>query len=538
MRALLAGAFMMAVLCVANVARADIADQRTTELLSALQAGNFTEAEAHFDATTKAGLAPEKLGKVWNQLTSELGPLQSFEVTGRTSVGGNDVRIADLHFAHASGWIAQVGVNSAGLVSGLWFKPAEAEKPSADAQKLADDRVNEMLGAIRDGKFDAAEEHFDAAMKSAFPPSALEAAWTPRTESLGGLKVWRIVGRSDAGGGVLLRIVNLDFATTPKAFALRIAIDPNGDIGGFFFVEAVAEPVSSVAPYIRAASFTSREAKVGSGQDALGATLTIPVGGGPFPGVVLVHGSGANDRDEDVAANHPFKDLAEGLSSDGIVVLRHDKRTYAHRAEFHTFTVDAEVIDDAVAAVALLRRQPEVNRDKLFVLGHSLGAGLAPEIAARSHADGVVMLAPPGLPMPETIVRQFHYLNAPPAKIAATEKTAHLIMAKALPPDEFFLGMPASYYYDLASHDEVGFARKLGKPILIVCGDRDYQVAEEDIAVWRNGLKDAPNVSIETMPRLNHLFIAGDGKPGPDEYSIPGYVAPEVIARVANFIKS
>ena len=60
----------------------------------------------------------------------------------------------------------------------------------------------------------------------------------------------------------------------------------------------------------------------------------------------------------------------------------------------------------------------------------------------------------------------------------------------------------------------------------------------EDLAVWRNGLKNSANVSIETMPRLNHLFIAGDGKPGPDEYSIPGYVAPEVIARVADFIKS
>ena len=91
---------------------------------------------------------------------------------------------------------------------------------------------------------------------------------------------------------------------------------------------------------------------------------------------------------------------------------------------------------------------------------------------------------------------------------------------------------------DLASHDEVGFARKLGKPILILRGDRDYQIVDEDIAVWRNGLKQTPNVSIATMPRLNHLFIAGEVKPGPDEYSIPSYVAPEVIARVANFIKS
>jgi hypothetical protein len=411
-------------MCGAKVARADIADQRTTELLQALQAGKFDEAEAHFDVRMRGGLPPDKLESVWNQLIARYGPLKSFEISQRTSTNGVDVRIADLHFERASGLSAQIAIDSAGRVAGLFFVPSKTAEPATNA------------------------------------------------------------------------------------------------------------------PYIRPASFTSYEAKVGSGDDSLGATLTIPTGAGSFPGVVLVHGSGPNDRDENVAANHPFKDIAEGLSSTGIVVLRYDKRTYAHRGHLHPITVDAEVIDDAVAAVALLRRQPEVNRDKLFVLGHSLGAGLAPEIAARSDADGVVMLAPPGLPLPPTIVRQYRYLNVPAAKLAETEKTAHLIITKALPPDTLFVGVPASYYYDLASHDEVGFARKLGKPILILRGDRDYQVIDDDIAVWRDGLKGQSNVTIETLPRLNHLFIAGDGKPGPDEYTIPSYVAPEVIARVADFIKS
>jgi uncharacterized protein len=538
MRTLASATLLAALVCIvmARMAHADIADQRTTELLTALQAGNFTDAEKHFDETMKAALPPEKLESVWKQVTSQTGPLNSFDITGHISLGGADVRIVDLHFERPAGLTAQVAVNSTGLVSGLFFRPATVQA-APSAQKLADDRVNQMLEAIRDSKFEVAEEHFDATMKAALPPGALEAAWKQRASSLGTLTAWYIVGRSEASG-VLLRIVNVDFATAPKAFALRIAVDLSGDVSGLYFVEPVAEPVSAAVPYIRPASFTSREVSVGSGQSALGGTLTVPVGAGPFPAAVLVHGSGPQNRDEDILANHPFKDIAEGLGSDGIVVLRYDKRTWAHPGTLRPVTVDTETIDDAVAAVVVLKNQPGVNRNKVFVIGHSLGAGLAPEIATRAHADGVVMLAPPGVPVPETIVRQYRYLHAPSAEISAADKKAQFIMAKSLPPGSFYHGAPASYWYDLDSRDEVGFARKLGKPILILHGDRDFQVVDDDIEVWRAGLKGGPGVSIETLPRLNHLFIAGEGESSPDEYSIPNYVAPVVIERIAKFIKS
>jgi len=237
----------------------------------------------------------------------------------------------------------------------------------------------------------------------------------------------------------MLRIINLDFATAPKAFALKLAVNLAGQIAGLFFIEAVAEPVFSAVPYIRPASFTSREVSIGSGEVALGRTLTVPIGTGPFPAAVLV------------------------------------KRTWAHPGTLQPVTVDTETIDDAVGAVGLLRSAPEVNRDKVFVIGHSLGAGLAPEIAPRAHADGVVMLAPPRAPVPQTIVRQFRYLHAPPAEIPETDRKARLIMAKSLPPTDFFHGAPASYWYDLDSRDEVAFARKLGKPMLILRGTATFR---------------------------------------------------------------
>ena len=147
--------------------------------------------------------------------------------------------------------------------------------------------------------------------------------------------------------------------------------------------------------------------------------------------------------------------------------------------------------------------------------------------------------APPGLPLPEIEVRQKQYLGASQATIVQTEENARLLKAKALPPQQVVAGMraPASYFYDLSSHDEIAYARRLGKLILILHGTRDYQVVEDDIEVWRTGLSHISNVTIEELPDLNHLFIAGSGKPSPDEYFVASYVAPEVTAKLAAFVK-
>jgi hypothetical protein len=250
MRSLMSVIGLTAILCVAmsTIARADIADQRTTEVLSALRAGKFGDAETNFDPTAKAQLPPEKLESVWEQIISELGPLKSFEITMRVPAGAAQVRIVRLHFESASSWVAQVIVNSSGQVAGLLFTASSTEKASPAAQSKADDVVNQLLDAIRSAKFADAEQHFDETTKSKFPPGKLEKTWKSQTASLRSLKRWRIVDRSDAPGGVQMRIINLDFASKPKALALKIAVDPSGAIGGLLFVKPVAEPVPSAAP--------------------------------------------------------------------------------------------------------------------------------------------------------------------------------------------------------------------------------------------------------------------------------------------------
>jgi pimeloyl-ACP methyl ester carboxylesterase len=101
---------------------------------------------------------------------------------------------------------------------------------------------------------------------------------------------------------------------------------------------------------------------------------------------------------------------------------------------------------------------------------------------------------------------------------------------------ERLLGAPQAYWKDLAARDGIGSAKKLGKPTLILRGDRDYQVIEEDVEAWREGLAGQPNVEIVAVAGANHLFVPGKGKPGPAEYEVPGHVDGRVIEKLASFI--
>jgi poly(3-hydroxybutyrate) depolymerase len=161
-----------------------------------------------------------------------------------------------------------------------------------------------------------------------------------------------------------------------------------------------------------APQFTEEKAVVISGKFKLPGLITLPLGDAKVPAVVLVHGSGPHDKDETIGPNKPFKDIAEGLAQRGIAVLRYEKRTrkYALDIKPDEITLDDEVNDDAVAAVKLLRKNPRVDPDLVFVLGHSLGGNMAPRIAAQDgKLAGLVILAGNVRPMEDLMVEQLQY---------------------------------------------------------------------------------------------------------------------------------
>ena len=142
-------------------------------------------------------------------------------------------------------------------------------------------------------------------------------------------------------------------------------------IAGLFFLPADTSQDYKPPAYVKSGSFQTREVVVGDGEWALPGTLTLPQGKGPFPALALVHGSGPHDRDETIGPNKPFRDLAEGLASQGIAVVRYEKRTQAYAqklASVKNFTVDEETVDDAVAVVTLLRKTPGIDPRRVFVL--------------------------------------------------------------------------------------------------------------------------------------------------------------------------
>jgi fermentation-respiration switch protein FrsA (DUF1100 family) len=281
-------------------------------------------------------------------------------------------------------------------------------------------------------------------------------------------------------------------------------------------------------------------------------TLTLPAGDGPFPALVIVHGSGAGDRDGTLGPNKPYRDLAQGLAQRGVAVLRYEKRSRAQPMWFlnRGFTVRDEVIEDAVAALALLREQPEVDASRTFLAGHSLGGILAPRIAATDgKLAGFVMVAGAWVtPLPQLMLKQLDYIasvssSADSARVMSQRSAIGAMVdriEKLTPADSasttLLMGAPAAYWLDLRGYDPVAALLDRSEPVLLIQGGRDYQVTPAMLDEFLGRLGKRENTTIRRYPSLNHLLIAGEGVPRPAEYATAGNVSEEVIADVANWV--
>lgn len=255
-----------------------------------------------------------------------------------------------------------------------------------------------------------------------------------------------------------------------------------------------------------------------TGSVRLPATISLPESAEYGPIVVLVHGSGALDRDETIYQNKPFRDIAQALAKRGISALRYDKRTFVHRQP--VTTMDEETILDALSAISLAQRYSK----HVYLLGHSLGAMLAPEIAKRAigKLEGIIMMASPARDLEETVREQLDYLLPSGASDSFKEQQIDKIRQQ-------------SPHY-LQPLRQVETAQQLDIPILILQGERDYQVLMKDFRLWQQALKDKPKVVFHSYPALNHLFISGEGKSSPLEYQKPGHVSDEVLHDIIDFI--
>jgi dienelactone hydrolase len=264
----------------------------------------------------------------------------------------------------------------------------------------------------------------------------------------------------------------------------------------------------------------------------LAGTLTVPDGVLHAPAVVLVTGSGPQDRDECVYGVRPFRQLADHLARHGIAALRYDDRgTASSTGDFKAATA-VDFADDAEAAVRFLRARPEIDPKRVGVLGHSEGGLIAPMLAARTRDVAFIVLwAGPGLAMPEVDLQQTaDMLRAEGATAAAIDTAvdherrviAALRAAKteaelrtalhAIVADDGWVDGKVKenwspwlrWYLD---YDPAATLAKVRCPVLALNGGLDTQVAARtNLAAIKRALAGNPDVDIVELPGLNHLF--------------------------------
>ena len=320
--------------------------------------------------------------------------------------------------------------------------------------------------------------------------------------------------------------------------------------------------------------------------DTLAATLTIPPGKGPFPAVLLITGSGPQDRDESLMGHKPFLVLSDFLTRHGIAVLRADDRGTAHSTGDFASATSADFATDALAGIALLKSRPEIDPHRIGLIGHSEGGLIAPLIASgiislTRPAAGmvpappgvpnkdlafIVLLAGPGLPGADIIAGQTFLLaraagvSTPDAEKARDEERAllnviinkpdprvltsklHDLLAGKLPADQIdpaITQLTSPWFRYFIAYDPAPALRRVTCPVLALDGSKDLQVPpQENLAAIRTALTAGGNTHIQTIefPNLNHLFqTATTGSPS--EYAtIEETIAPVVLTTIATWI--
>ena len=288
--------------------------------------------------------------------------------------------------------------------------------------------------------------------------------------------------------------------------------------------------------------------------------LTLPAGVGPFPAVVLVHGSGSSNMDEKVGKLTPFKDIALGLARRGVATVRYDKRSFAHGLKMvldrkHPITVWEETIEDALLAAQLLRADSRINAGRVFLLGHSMGAMLAPRIeCSGGDFRGLILLAGSPRRLEEIMLDQMAEMLAGMTgftqKIAGKQRDKFAKLFDGLydlsdeeaKAKKVGNGTTLYYFKEMGQPTVAQWLEKTSKPMLVMQGEKDFQVkAAVDFAMYKELLSDRDNVTFRLYPGLNHAFVTARSRSIADakkEFTPERHMGPEVLDDIAHWIQA
>ncbi len=420
-------------------------------------------------------------------------------------------------------------------------------QPAKDIIEISE----QILLNLEDNKFKKIVKHFDNNLSEKLPSEDLENLWNDLNKQLGVFK------KSSNIRTKLTQKYQIVFTTCifeKMSIDMKLIFDSEGLVTGFFFVPSKSSAAYKDPEYIKFDSIIERKIQIKTGEYILPGAVTLPNHGNKFPVVILVHGSGPNDRDESIGPNKPFRDLALGLASNGIGVIRYDKRTKVYATEMAKYvdsiTVMQETIEDALSAIHKAKNMSEIDTGKIYLLGHSLGGMLAPRIAKLyPNLAGIIIMAGNARPLEDLILEQMNYILSLDEiseddkqelnKIEIQVKNVKSMdSSKQVASSKLPLNISYNYWMDLKNYDQTDIAKNLKNKILILQGERDYQVTMDDYKIWQEELSDNESVRFISYPKLNHLFMEGEGNSTPAEYEKQKNIPDYVIYDIANWLKS
>lgn len=309
------------------------------------------------------------------------------------------------------------------------------------------------------------------------------------------------------------------------------------------------------ASYINNTKISETNINFGKKPYLIQGTLSLPkpLSDKKIPALILVAGWGPINRDHKIGLNKPFRDLALGLSSTGIAVLRYDKRSLTHKHKMQKrlekLSIKEEIVDDAVSAFDFLKRDSRIDSKQIYLLGHSVAGYLLPRIAKRTkEAAGFIFASANSQPLYDLLLDQINYFNLMDLRINAHEKERLAQVKKKIenlktmtaktPRQQLPYNLNYAYWKDLLAYRPLKMIKTIKKPLLFLHGERDYQVSKEkNFDSWKKTLKKNKKATFILYPKANHILIENEGKPRPSEYKIPGHVAEKAIKDIAAFIK-
>ncbi len=399
-------------------------------------------------------------------------------------------------------------------------------------------------------QYDSCFAMFDTVVANKFSASMLENMWQTIPRYMGEYKGYSGV-TSEKKDSIDVVAVRCNFEKTK--IDLQFSFGENKKIIGMFFVPPKNKAAYEMPEYAQSHKYYETKIAVKTGTLSMPGALCVPNNIKNPPVVILLAGSGPNDKDESIGPNKALKDLAVGLASNGIATYRYDKRTLTYGKEISEsmdkFGLNNEVTEDALSAVAMIKKNPDFKDSKIYIAGHSLGAMCAPLIASKSkQINGVILLAGNARPLEDLLIEQYNYLYSADSLDASekqeietlksqvkTVKDAKLL--KAAKKENLPLSLTPYYWQSITKYNQLQTAQKLKQPILVLQGERDYQVTMVDYNLWKQNLSSDPKNQFISYPALNHLFIAGEGKSLPAEYDKQGHVEEKVITDIAEWIK-